>query len=164
MSRNNSPPQAFYSWYDVDRLVRQIPDRLTAISFRPDVLIGILRGGSIPAVHLSHLLGISSFGVLHLQTTTSDEVSATRMPIQVNPSPPLPEMRGKRVLLVDDVSNTGATIQTAKRILEKSYPAAVLSAVLVWDRLAPDGGQIDTPTCDVWIEAVRAWVVLPWNH
>jgi uncharacterized protein len=166
-SIDSKPPHktAQYSWADTDRLTRALATRLSLDGFIPDAIVGILRGGCIPAVHLSHLLKVRPLYAVHFQTTLSDEVRASRIPPTPLPAPQLSGLQNLRVLLVDDVINTGATMLSAIQLLEERKPRELRSAALVWDKLAPDGvALLERASCNYWIDSVDAWVVFPWNQ
>ena len=160
----NTVPIVRYSWADVDRLTRCLATSLKAADLRFDAIVGVLRGGAIPAVHLSHLMEVRSFGVVHFQTTLTDQSGSERIdPVQLF-SPEKKLISGKRVLLIDDVVNTGVTLKAAREVLSDLGAISVYSAVLVWDRLSPEGGQLGTVQCDQWVDEVTAWVEFPWNN
>jgi hypoxanthine phosphoribosyltransferase len=164
LEAHRSHETAEYSWADTDRLTRALAARLSLDGFIPDAIIGIARGGCIPAVHLSHLLKVRPFYAVHFQTTLSDAVRAPRILPKPFPSPQLAALRGLKVLVVDDVINTGETMRAAIELVEGHTPGELRSAALVWDKLSPDGlAALEMASCDYWIESVDAWVIFPWN-
>ncbi|MFP3220091.1 MAG: phosphoribosyltransferase [Candidatus Marsarchaeota archaeon] len=65
-------------------------------------------------------------------------------------------IKGKKVLLVDDVSDTGATLAAVKEACAKKGAAEVRSATIhfkPWSRLKPD----------YYAQRVDAWIIYPWN-
>lgn len=73
----------FLSWYDVGRLVDKIVAQIYADNYRPKVIVGIPRGGLIPAVMLAHRLNI-----ITVTSTSTNNESA---------------------LVVDEICDTGKT-------------------------------------------------------
>lgn len=164
MTKDIQPAVAQFSWLDTDRMTRALVAKISADQYEPDIIVGILRGGCIPAVHLAHLLNVRSFYALHLQTTVSDEVRADRQYPRVVSHTSLDYLRGKRILLVDDVTNTGLTLSVAKEFLEKHAPTSIRSCVLVWDTVPPPSmDAVSNIEADYYIETVHAWVIFPWN-
>src|SRR5258708_14033773 len=82
----------------------------------PDVVVGILRGGMVPAVQLAHLLGIRTVRAVELTRTLADEVNAakTARPVVANPGS-LGDLSGQDVLIVDDIAGSGLTILARQR-------------------------------------------------
>ena len=79
-----------------------------------DVVVGIARGGVVPASMVAHQLGVplSVLRVNYRDDDNKPRTPAPRLLEDVNF-----ECAGLGVLLVDDVSVTGATLKTARNIL-----------------------------------------------
>jgi len=149
---------AYLSWQDFDSLSRKLAYIIRSSGFTPEIIVGIQRGGCILAVFLSHLLGVRDFCTIGVRTTTDEEIQASRQtPVVINDSS-LYHVRGKRVLLVDDVTNTGATLMTAKNRVLVFGSKEVKTAVLVWDTT-----KVQSCQADYYGTAVHAWVVFPWE-
>lgn len=156
---------AKFSWNQIDAMTRSIIRRMAKDRFKPEAIVCILRGGAIPAVHIANLLKIRSFYALSIQTTLSDEVHAKRQKPVVSKLVDLKAIKNKRVLLVDDVLNTAASVNAAKDFINKFKPKQLKTAVLLWDTLMPQGASpINGKQVDYWIKKVHAWVVFPWNE
>ena len=99
------PSVIIYSQNDflegIDDIVKQIEQS----EFEPDLIVGIVRGGSVPAVYLSHRLKIP-VQMVHWNTRDSSKwgnESNCWIPEQM--------MGGLKVLLVDDIVDGGDTIR-----------------------------------------------------
>lgn len=82
-----------------------------------DVVVGIARGGIVPASMVAHQLGVPLM-LLHLNYRDDNNKPHRPQPQLLKPSNFDPS--GKRILLVDDVSVTGATLQVAQAYLKGS--------------------------------------------
>lgn len=89
---------------DADSLVHQI----TGSGKFYDYVVGIVRGGAIPAVYLSHRLGIP-MRTVSWSTFHSDQMRESALDIAEDIA------EGKNVLLVDDILDSGRTM---KELLE----------------------------------------------
>lgn len=70
------------SWEEIDRLTQTLTEQVLAHG-RPEVIIGLQRGGLVPAVMLSHQLALPSLLALPVTRTSSDEVYASKHPALV---------------------------------------------------------------------------------
>lgn len=88
------------SWAEVDNHIKEIVDRLRTKKI--SVIIGIGRGGLIPAVCMSHQLGIPMFPIMW-QTRDGDYKTNLNTLVEALEN-------GDSILVVDDISDTGATL------------------------------------------------------
>lgn len=143
------------SWHLVARLARELALRVRDSGFRPEVIVAIGRGGYVPgrllADHLG-LMNLTSFRIAHYTMGSHKEpVAEVKQPLCVDVS-------GRRVLVVDDVSDSGDTFDVAIRhIEEKSRPVEIRTGVLhhkVVSRFQPDFYAH---------KVVRwRWIIYPW--
>lgn len=96
-----------YTYEEFIEGINKIADDIKQSGFNPDYIVGIVRGGAIPAVYLSHKLRIP-VQMVHWSTRDSDNRESNLwIPEDVND--------GKRVVIVDDIVDGGETI---KELLE----------------------------------------------
>jgi hypoxanthine phosphoribosyltransferase len=96
-----------------------------AKKYRPSVVIGIAKGGVFVGGALAAALGADFYPV---------RIEKRRRDVGVLPDKiqeQLPDLTGKRVLVVDDVAQTGATLAKARALARKSGAREVKTAVLV---------------------------------
>ena len=101
------------SWRQVDQLVRELAFSIRASGFRPDIVVAIARGGFVPArliCDFLEVMDLTSFRIEHYHGQQREVCARVRDPLSVN-------VRGKRVLVVDDLSDTGETFDEATRHL-----------------------------------------------
>jgi len=159
-SENRCPnaKAAYFSWQDIDSLSRKLARIIKISGFTPEIIVGIQRGGCILAVFLSHLLGVRDFCTIGVRTTTAADIQAPRQSPVVIDDSSLRQVTGKRVLVVDDVTNTGATLIIAKNRVLIFSCKEVRTVVLVWDTT-----NVKSCLADYYGTAVDAWVVFPWE-
>jgi hypoxanthine phosphoribosyltransferase len=92
--------------------------------YRPSVVVGIAKGGVFVGGALAAALG-ADFHPVRVMKRRRD-AGALPEPIQE-----LPDLTGKKVLVVDDVASTGATLARARALARKAGAREVRSAVLV---------------------------------
>ncbi|MFD4479865.1 phosphoribosyltransferase [Streptomyces sp. NPDC058471] len=127
---------------------------------RPDVVIGIARGGVRLAEIISEQLGVptATISVRH-NTSDSPQQAATGHldfgPVQDMLMAVAP---GGRVLLVDDICGSGVTLGAVTKLLhDQARPTCVRTAVLCRNRSA------DYPV-NTWGWDVADWVWFPWEE
>lgn len=115
------------SWSAFYRLSRKLAIRIQASGFRPDLIIAIGRGGYMPARIISdfcHVMNLTSFKIEHYCGTRAKRTARIRYPLAHG-------VTGEKVLLVDDVCDTGDTFEVAGRhVADRLQAREVRTAVL----------------------------------
>ena len=94
-----------YSYPEFLQGIKQITKDIQSSDWTPDYIVGIVRGGCIPAVYLSHKLKVP------LATVAWNTRDTTIFGKESNCWIPEDIMEGKRVLIVDDIIDGGDTIR-----------------------------------------------------
>lgn len=121
----------------VTRLCRKLALKIQGSGFKPDIIICIARGGYIPARLICDYLDIynlASIRIKHYTGSDKSEVAQLFDPLSIN-------IQGLKVLLVDDINDTGDTLQLALDYLASFNPIEIKTAVLhhkVISTLVPD--------------------------
>ena len=144
------------TWDDIEDYCKKLAKAIKISDFKPEIIVGIQRGGCITAVLLSHLLNIEDFCTIGIRSTISDDISAQRIKPIIYDSFSLQLTIGKKILLTDDITDTGVTLIEAKKELLKYGCKEVKSATLV---CAPANIRI----VDFYGKEVKPWVVFPWE-
>lgn len=126
--QNNHPllKAELISQATVYTLSRELAHKIQDSDFKPEVIVCIARGGYVPARLLCDFLDIydlSSIRIKHYTGSDKAEQAVLMDPLTM-------DVRGKQVLLVDDIDDTGETLQVALDYLKELYPAMVKVAVL----------------------------------
>lgn len=130
-------------------------------------MVGILRGGMIPAVRLAHLMGIRSVRAVEVTATLSDAIGSPKnsQPVIVNAAS-LGDVAGRDVLIVDDVAGSGRTIATCSALARLAGPARVRTAALTVNTVNWYRRQNTPPqeAIDYVGRVCRGWVIFPWER
>ena len=136
-------------------MVRGLALDIQAAGFQPDLIIAIARGGYVPARLLADYLGVmdlTSFRIEHYTRGAQKAPSArVKHPLTV-------DVTGARVLVVDDVGDTGDTFVTAmEHIRRHGAPAAIKTAALHFKAAC-------RYTPDFYVRKVVKWrwITYPW--
>jgi len=142
------------SWHKIDRLARGVAAQIRAAAFRPDLIVAIARGGYVPARLLCDLLDVyelTSIRITHYHAGANQQTQAALA------SPLAVDIRDKHVLLVDDVSDSGDTLQVAIAHLQGFHPAQVKVAVLHHKTVSPIVPDFYGQRVVKW-----RWIIYPW--
>lgn len=145
----------YITWSHVIKLCYRLAKKITSSGYRPEVIVAIMRGGTVPALILSDILNIDSFYALRVKHWgIAEEVYKVPIVEQL----PQGSVNGMRVLVVDEVADTGKTLEVALRELGKLNPREVRTAVM---HLKPTS----TVTPDYYAEKLDRWVWIfyPWS-
>jgi uncharacterized protein len=138
------------SWSDFDRAVQELA-RSIAQSFRAQAVVGVAHGGVFVGGALASALGCEFFPVRISRRSRDKGTSHPRL------SGEMPrELKGRRVLLVDDVASSGDTLELACALAREVGAREVVTATLV----ARPGGFL--PGFHALL--TDALVVFPWDY
>jgi len=115
------------SWKKMYHMTRQLAATIKEQCFAPDIIVAIARGGYIPARILCDHLGVnllSSVQVTHYESGAFKKKCARLI------APLQRDINGMRVLIVDDVNDTGQTLELALQHVKDFQPAEVRVSVL----------------------------------
>jgi uncharacterized protein len=159
VSASGSPHINVISWAEIDGLVELLADRVSNLGL--DAIVGISRSGLVPAVMLSHMIGVRALSVINIARTLSDEINAAKKEPVCHGILGPQALAGRKILLVDDIVGKGLTMRMAVQAL-RDIGASPLSASLVVNKAnlgeTPLDSVVDFHGC-----LVHGWVVFPWE-
>ncbi len=142
------------SWHRVHQLAGRLAFTILDSGFQPEVIVGIARGGYVPARILCDFLDVyalTSIRVVHY-------ASGARKKPQAEVTDSLcTDITGKRVLIVDDVSDTGDTYTVAISHLSGHDPLEIRTAVLLHKTTASYQPDYIGRRVIKW-----RWMIYPW--
>ena len=145
------------AWEDIEELVGRLADRLPRDY---DLILVITRGGMVPACLLSERLDLRNIVAAALMFYTEGTADPDRTlvePIFLEfPADPL--LVGKRILIVDDVWETGQTARAVRRRVREAGGRPDLAVL----HFKP-GRSAVAERPDYYAETTDEWVVYPWD-
>ncbi len=133
-------------WAAFGELARSFAARISE-SYRPSVVVGVAKGGVFVGAALAGALG-AEFYPVRIEKRRRDTSSRTAA------SRELPDVSGRKVLVVDDVASTGATLARARALALKGGAKQVRTAVLV---TRPRGARPDFAAIETDELVLFAW-------
>ncbi|MEM0487113.1 MAG: phosphoribosyltransferase [Sulfolobales archaeon] len=145
----------YITWKKVIRLCYRLARKIANSGYRPEVVVSIMRGGVVPALIVSDILNVDSFYALRVKHWG---IAEEAYPVPVIEQLPQGRVEGKRVLLVDEVADTGKTLEASINELAKLHPKEIRTAVL---HLKPTSVVVPNyyaEKLDKWV-----WLFYPWS-
>jgi hypoxanthine phosphoribosyltransferase len=150
------PDLAFIPYPEFVNDVQEVAAALEADGWRPDHIVGIGRGGLVPAAYLSHRTGISLLSVDYSSGVPSfAEELMEKLAVATRD--------GRTILLVDDINDSGGTIEALRNSLidHGADEEAVRVAVLI-DNLR-SRAKVDYRSRTIDRSTDKRWFVFPWE-
>lgn len=152
------------SWNSIDGIIVEEVKKI-AMSRKPDIIVAIKRGGLIPAVMISHAINVREILPIDIRVTVDDSINSDKIEPQIIESQEIFTIKGKNILLVDDIIGSGATYKAAMDYLKKYLPLSIQSFICVvnknnWRKYNNDLEYMEFG--DIGIE-VSGWVEFPWE-
>jgi hypoxanthine phosphoribosyltransferase len=142
------------SWAEVETLCAGLAKQIADSGFKPDCIIGIARGGWVPAIILSDMTGNHNVGSMRVRFYLGPGKKMKEPAIEQDVSM---DVKDKRVLLVDDIADTGLSLKAAVgRLLKKGAKEVKVAALHKRNYTATQP--------DFCREATDRWVVYPWTR
>jgi hypoxanthine phosphoribosyltransferase len=142
------------TWADLGVAVEELAEQIDAESFRPDAVLALARGGLPVGGALAYALGVKNMATLNVEFYTGVD-ERLEEPSLLPPVPDLSLLRTERLLVVDDVADTGRTLALARDFCARHGPE-VRTAVLYEKPQS-------VVRCDfVWRRTDR-WINFPWS-
>jgi hypoxanthine phosphoribosyltransferase len=121
--------------------------------YQPDIIVGIARGGMVSANILADLLDISKVAIIRIEFYA--DIAKPNMYPVLNQSLNV-AVNGKKVLIVDDVSDSGQSLKIAKQHLIEKGANEIKIATLY--------AKVATQTMPDYVEKFTPhWLVFPWE-
>jgi hypoxanthine phosphoribosyltransferase len=142
------------TWADFGRAGRELAVRIDADGFRPDIILAIARGGLFPAGALGYALDVKNLHVINVEFYTGVD-QRLAMPVVLPPVPKPIDLSGSRVLIADDVADTGATLRLVKDFCA-DHVAEVRCAV-IYEK------SRSVVKCEYVWRRTDLWIDFPWS-
>lgn len=140
---------------EVHDMVRCVSEKVKESGYRPDTIVGLARGGWLPARLMCDFLGMTdlvSLKVEHwIETGKTKDEATIRYPL-------VADFSGRKILVVDDITDTGKSLIVSAEHLRRLNPEEMRIAVMQYipeSKFRPD----------YFAEVVKVWTwfIYPWN-
>ena len=159
-------PKTYLTWHDVEKHVNNLAVQLYRDDWKPNYIVGIHSGGNIPAIMLAKMLGIPSYSLdVRLRDSSDGPESNAWMAEDA--------YNHKKILIVDDINDSGATINWIK----KDWPTSALPTdprwYTIWGGSVRVAVMINNESSEADINYYSTsinkaekdeWIVFPWEE
>jgi uncharacterized protein len=142
------------SWADLGSAARDLARMVADDGYHPDVILGIARGGLLITGALGYALGVKNTFTMNVEFYTGVD-ERLDMPMILPPVPDLVDFAEFKVLIADDVADTGATLELVKEFCEGKV-AEVRCAVLYEKSRS-------AVKCEYVWRRTDLWITFPWS-
>ena len=149
-------PCTVTNWEYIYGLARDVSDGVKAAEFEPDVIVALARGGWFAGRVLCDFLGLDDLTSLKMEHYVGTAEQSGSPEIRY----PMPEgsVEDKDVLIVDDIADTGGSIERAHDYVTERDVGEVRTATLQLLQTSAFEPDFVGERLDEW-----AWIVYPWN-
>lgn len=144
----------FYSWPDFDRDTLDIEQQLRYDGWIPDYIVGVKRGGLIPAIRLSHIFN-KPLIMMSCQLRDSNDNEVRLYEVEELP-------KDKNVLIVDDICDSGKTFEKITQKLLLNGFSSIKTCALYYN-ISQDF-MIDYKAQTIDRISDQRWVIFPWEN
>jgi len=145
----------FYNWQDIETMCTSIIKQIYADNFKPDYIVGLTRGGNIPATIISNMLDIPC-EAMKVSFRNDDRVDKNFWLSEL--------IMDKKILIVDDINDSGATFNW---IWEDWGLENILHGVkfaTLTENMASTFGEVSYHVHEVNKAEEDVWLVYPWEN
>ncbi len=141
------------TWNQIYEMLLEQSEKIRKNHYQPDIIVGIARGGLVPARILTDLLETPQIATIKIEFYV-DIAQPSIQPILKQPlNVPV---NSKKILLVDDISDSGQSLKMAKQHLQEKGANETKIATLY--------AKPTTQTMPDYVEKTAdRWIVFPWE-
>jgi len=142
------------TWAELGTGTRELAAQVAADGYEPDLIIGIARGGLLIAGALSYAIDVKNVFTMNVEFYTGVD-ERLPVPMLLPPVPDLVDLHHEKVLVADDVADTGETLRLVKDFL--AGKVGEVRAAVLYEK------PRSTVSCEyVWRRTDR-WIDFPWS-
>ena len=151
------------TWQGFGDACRQIAEQIADSGWMPDLIVAIARGGMLPAGAISYALGVKANGAINVEFYTG--VGKTMLePEILEPYMDISSLEGKRVLIMDDVADSGKTLKLIMDLIAKEGLS-----------IGSDTAKVDARSATIYLKPTSVikpdyvfkqtdkWINFPWS-
>jgi hypoxanthine phosphoribosyltransferase len=148
------PEREHMSWDDLGSGSRELAEMIYADGYHPDMILAIARGGLLVAGALGYALGVKNLYTMNVEFYTGVD-QRLPVPMLLPPVPELVDLLEARVVIADDVADTGQTLALVKQFCEGKVAEVRCAVLFEKPRSAV--------SCEYVWRRTDQWIDFPWS-
>jgi hypoxanthine phosphoribosyltransferase len=142
------------SWAEFGEAARELARRVAGDGYEPDLILSVARGGLLVGAALAYALDVKNSWTMNVEFYTGVN-ERLDVPMLLPPVPELVDLESSRMLIADDVADTGETLRLVKEFCEGKV-AEVRCAVLYEKPRS-------SVSCEYVWRRTGLWIDFPWS-
>jgi len=142
------------SWAEFGTAARELARQVADDGYEPDLVLAVARGGLLVGAALGYALDVKNTWTMNVEFYTGVE-ERLEVPMILPPVPELVDLETARMLIADDVADTGETLRLVKDFCAGKV-GEVRTAVLYEKPRS-------VVKCDYVWRRTDSWIVFPWS-
>jgi len=148
----------YVTWNQIEEYVNHILFAMYKDNWKPDYIVGLARGGLVPAVLLSHKIDVP---MKPLKVSLRDHIDDNNHDWTIAED----AQAGAKILVIDDINDTGATLNWIVNDWRlTNMPSHNVKFAVLFDNLSSSFGQeVDYCATEINKAEQDEWIVFPWE-
>ncbi|MHA2254387.1 MAG: phosphoribosyltransferase [Candidatus Kariarchaeaceae archaeon] len=142
-----------FNWQDAYDKIFRLYEQLKNSKYEPDIIVGVARGGWIPARLIADFYCLKV--TANIKVEAYELIGETDVEAKITQDINI-KVGGKKLLIVDDIADSGASLKVVLDKLKVDNPAEIKTATLFYKP-----HSVIKP--DHFVEQTNSWVVFPWE-
>lgn len=149
-----SADREIMTWDIFGRASRELAQAIADDGYEPDMILAIARGGLLPAGALGYALAVKNIYTMNVEFYTGVD-ERREVPLILPPVPDFQLVRQAKVLIVDDVADTGGTLKVVKEFC--AGKVVEVRAACLYEK------PHSVVKCDYAWKRTDQWINFPWS-
>jgi hypoxanthine phosphoribosyltransferase len=142
------------TWEQFGISVRELAQQVVDDGYEPDLVLSVARGGLGLGMGLGYALDVKNLSAVNVEFYTGVD-ERLDVPIMLPPTPDAVDLSGLRILIADDVADTGRTLEIVRAFCADHVAEARIAVIY------EKPGTVVHPEY-VW-RRTTAWIDFPWS-
>ncbi|TDT34476.1 phosphoribosyltransferase [Naumannella halotolerans] len=154
MASDPSPEREILTYATFGSAIRELAQTVADSGYEPDIVLSIARGGLPVGGALGYALGVKNVSVVNVEFYTGVD-ERLDLPVMLPPTPDVVDLAGAKVLIADDVADSGKTLELVRAYCADQVAEARTAVLYTKPRsiIQPEYSWKDTDQ----------WIVFPWS-